>query len=175
MFALLSDLHRKAFIPVGILLPAAPPEDRGKDHLQSSLAVALPQVLRWLDNQPPKSVIDVALGSEAPLTLENIHELVIGLELAGVRFLWALCKSAGTSNDDELLPSGFKERTQARGAVCMGWVPQMKAQRANSEETIGAEAASSHEPRRLQDQADVCFYPFMVYARGSCIFPPPPS
>jgi hypothetical protein len=65
--------------------------------------------------------------------LENIHELVLGLELAGVRFLWALCKPAGTSNDDELLPSRFKERTQARGAVCTGWVPQMKAQRANSE------------------------------------------
>jgi hypothetical protein len=149
MFALLSDLHRKPFIPAGILLPAVPPEDRGKDHLQSSSGVALPQVLRWLDNQPPKSVIDVALGSEAPLTLENIHELALSIELAGVRFMWALCKPASTSNDDELLPSGFKERMQARGAVCTGWVPQMKAQRENSEETIGAEAASSHEPRRL--------------------------
>jgi hypothetical protein len=151
MFTLLSYLHRKPFIPAGILLPAVPPKDHGKDHLQSSSGVALPQVLRCLDNQPPKSVIDVALGSEAPLTLENIHELMLGLELAGVRFLWVLCKPAGTSNNDELLPSGFKERTQARGAVCIGWVPRMKAQRANSEETIGAESASSHEPRRLQD------------------------
>jgi hypothetical protein len=151
MFALLSDLYRKPFIPAEILLPAAPPGDRGKDHLQSSSGVARPQVMRWLDNQPPKSVIDVALGSEAPLTLENIHELALGLELAGVRFLWVLCKPAGTSNDDELLPFGFKERTQARRAVCTGWVPEMKAQRANSEKTIGAEAASSHEPRRLQD------------------------
>jgi UDP:flavonoid glycosyltransferase YjiC (YdhE family) len=25
------------------------------------------------------------------------------------------------------LPPGFEERTQARGAVCTGWVPQMKA------------------------------------------------
>jgi hypothetical protein len=126
MFALLSNLHRKPFIPAGILLPAAP-GDRGEDHLQSSSGVDRPQVLRWLDNQPPKSVIYVALGSEAPLTLENIHELALGLELAGVRFLWALRKPAGTSNDDELLPPGFEERTQARGAVCTGWVPQMKA------------------------------------------------
>jgi hypothetical protein len=120
MFALLSDLYRKPFIPAGILLPAAPPGDRGKDHLQSSSGVARPQVSWWLDNQPPKSVIDVALGSEVSLTLENIHELALSLEFAGVRFLWALCKPAGTSNDDELLPSGFKERTQARRRSARG-------------------------------------------------------
>ncbi|KAM0837906.1 hypothetical protein ACQ4PT_061334 [Festuca glaucescens] len=118
-----AELYRKPAIPAGILLPG----DRDEEHRQSSPGVARPQVLRWLDSQPPKSVIYVALGSEAPLTLRNIHEIALGLELAGVRFLWALRKPADTENDDELLPSGFEERTQARGAVCTGWVPQMEA------------------------------------------------
>ncbi|KAM0821907.1 hypothetical protein ACQ4PT_071862 [Festuca glaucescens] len=123
MFALHAELYRKPAIPAGILLPG----DRDEEHRQSSPGVARPQVLRWLDSQPPKSVIYVALGSEAPLTLQNIHEIALGLELAGVCFLWALRKPADTENDDELLPSGFEERTQARGAVCTGWVPQMEA------------------------------------------------
>ena len=49
----------------------------------------------------------------------------LGLELAGVRFLWALRPPAGTNND-ELLPAGFVERTRARGLVCTEWVPQVK-------------------------------------------------
>uniref|UniRef100_A0A453QM94 UDP-glycosyltransferases domain-containing protein n=2 Tax=Aegilops tauschii TaxID=37682 RepID=A0A453QM94_AEGTS len=60
-------------------------------------------------------------------TLENIHELALGIELAGVRFLWALRKPAGTGNDEELLPAGFEERTRLRGLVCTGWVPQVTA------------------------------------------------
>ncbi|KAI4973775.1 hypothetical protein ZWY2020_041556 [Hordeum vulgare] len=104
-------------VPAGILLPRATDDNR---H----------QILTWLDDQPPKSVIYVALGSEAPLTLENIHELTLGLELAGVGFFWALRKPAGTTNfnnEQELLPAWFEERTRARGLVCTGWVPQVKA------------------------------------------------
>ncbi|KAM3405143.1 hypothetical protein ACQJBY_007936 [Aegilops geniculata] len=129
MFGLLSDLFRKPAVPAGILLPGAP-GDRDEDHRQSSSGgVARPQVLRWLDDQPPKSVIYVALGSEAPLTPENARELALGLELAGVRFLWALRKPARTSNGDDelLLPAGFEERTRDRGVVCTGWVPQVEA------------------------------------------------
>uniref|UniRef100_A0A453QLN1 UDP-glycosyltransferases domain-containing protein n=1 Tax=Aegilops tauschii subsp. strangulata TaxID=200361 RepID=A0A453QLN1_AEGTS len=121
MFTLLSELLRKPAVPAGILLPGAT-DDRHEDDWQSSSG----GVLRWLDDQPPKSVVYVALGSEAPLTLENIHELALGLELAGVRFLWALRRPADTNNKQELLPAGFEERTRARGLVCTGWVPQVK-------------------------------------------------
>ncbi|CAM0912692.1 unnamed protein product [Alopecurus aequalis] len=120
MFDLLSDLYRKPAIPAGILL-----RRDEEDHPTNSSSVARHQVLRWLDDKPPKSVIYVALGTEAPLTLENIHELALGLELAAVRFLWALRKPAGTNND-ELLPAGFEERTRAHGMVCTEWVPQVE-------------------------------------------------
>lgn len=124
MFALLSDLNRKPAVPAGILLPCHEEENN-----QSSSSSS--QALRWLHDKPPKSVLYVALGSEAPLTRENIHELALGLELAGVRFLWALRKPVSTAGrndyDGELLPAGFEERTLGRGVVCTGWVPQVKA------------------------------------------------
>jgi UDP:flavonoid glycosyltransferase YjiC (YdhE family) len=79
--------------------------------------------LQWLDAQPASSVVYVALGSEAPLRADQVHELALGLELAGVRFLWALRNPGGVA---DLLPPGFEERTSGRGHVATGWVPQMR-------------------------------------------------
>ncbi|CAN6316545.1 unnamed protein product, partial [Urochloa humidicola] len=108
---------RKPVVPLGLLPPSSP--DGGKDAA----------TVRWLDVQPPGSVLYVALGSEAPLPLEQVHELALGLELAGTRFLWALRKPAGAVPDadggGELLPPGFQERTRGQGLVAMGWVPQV--------------------------------------------------
>ncbi|CAN6213717.1 unnamed protein product [Urochloa humidicola] len=119
MFPLLADLFRKPVLPAGLLLPATPPdgrrnEDGGDDH----------GALRWLDAQPPRSVLYVALGSEAPITAEGVIELAAGLELSGVRFLWALRRPAGHSG--ELLPDGFEQRVAGRGVVITGWVPQVR-------------------------------------------------
>ncbi|CAM0877014.1 unnamed protein product [Alopecurus aequalis] len=127
MFALLTDLFQKPSIPAGLLLLS---HDVVHDNVVRS------DVLLWLDNQPPKSVIYVARGSEAPLTTENLHELALGLELSGVRFLWALMKpvgmfkpdtDAGGANELCMLINGFEERTQGRGMVLTGWVRHVEA------------------------------------------------
>lgn len=73
----------------------------------------------------------VALGSEAPLTPESGHELALGLELSGARFLWALrlpswSGGAASGTSLPLLPDGFEARTRSRGEVCTGWVPQTR-------------------------------------------------
>ncbi|CAM0877027.1 unnamed protein product [Alopecurus aequalis] len=111
MFDLLTELFRKPTVPVGLLLP----DDGGGRS----------DVLQWLDKQPPKSVIYVALGSEAPLSRGSLHELGLGLEIAGVRFLWALRTPPGLGGESGVLPDGFEERTRARGLVCTEWVPQV--------------------------------------------------
>uniref|UniRef100_A0A0D9W0B8 Glycosyltransferase n=1 Tax=Leersia perrieri TaxID=77586 RepID=A0A0D9W0B8_9ORYZ len=111
---LLTSLHRKPAVASGVLLPPPPPPKK------PNLA-AVTDTIRWLDAQPPKSVIYVALGSEAPVTASNLHELALGLELAGVRFLWAL-----RAHGEILLPEGFVERTRRRGVVWTGWVPQVE-------------------------------------------------
>ncbi|CAN6180279.1 unnamed protein product [Urochloa humidicola] len=112
---LLADLLLKPVLPAGLLLPAAL-NDRhdGDGH----------GALRWLDAQPPRSVVYVALGSEAPITAEGVGELAAGLELSGVRFLWALRRPAGHSG--ELLPDGFEQRVAGRGVVITDWVPQVR-------------------------------------------------
>ncbi|CAL4991388.1 unnamed protein product [Urochloa decumbens] len=107
----------KPLVPLG-LLPPSPDGGRAGAHGDDDKAT-----VRWLDAQPTKSVVYVALGREVPLRVELVHELAHGLELAGTRFLWALRKPRGV--DDDVLPAGFLDRTKGCGLVTMGWVPQI--------------------------------------------------
>uniref|UniRef100_A0ACD6A260 Uncharacterized protein n=1 Tax=Avena sativa TaxID=4498 RepID=A0ACD6A260_AVESA len=119
-FPLVATLLGKPVVPLG-LLPQSPdggrraPSTDGSEHA----------TVRWLDAQPPGSVVYVAMGSEVPLRVEQVHELALGLELAGTRFLWALRKPSGVGGGTDVLPPGFQERTRGHGLVNMGWVPQM--------------------------------------------------
>ncbi|CAN6381806.1 unnamed protein product [Urochloa humidicola] len=117
-FPLAAKLLGKPLVPLG-LLPPSPDGGRAAARGDDDACV------RWLDLQPAKSVVYVALGSEVPLRVELVHEMAHGLELAGTRFLWALRKPAGVGDDDDVLPTGFVERTEGHGLVTMGWVPQM--------------------------------------------------
>ncbi|CAL5079631.1 unnamed protein product [Urochloa decumbens] len=119
VFPLLADLYRKPVLPAGLLLPPAPDSDR-RDDVSSADHGAL----RWLDAQPPRSVVYVALGSEAPVTAEGVTELAAGLELSGARFLWALRAPGGAAA--VRLPEGFEQRVAGRGVVWTGWVPQVR-------------------------------------------------
>ncbi|KAF8772436.1 hypothetical protein HU200_005763 [Digitaria exilis] len=117
VFPLLTDMFAMPFVPSGLLLPdevVAVDEDDGKDA-----------VVRWLDSQPRRSVVYVALGSEAPVTASHVRELAVGLELSGARFLWALRRPAG-EDAGEVLPDGFEARVSGRGVVATGWVPQVR-------------------------------------------------
>jgi UDP:flavonoid glycosyltransferase YjiC (YdhE family) len=108
---LVAKLHGKPVVPLGLM----PPSHRGLESNDASLA--------WLDNQPTSSVVYVALGSEVPLPVAHVHELALGLELAGTRFLWALRKPS-TMPEANILPPGFEGRTRHLGVVTTGWVPQ---------------------------------------------------
>jgi hypothetical protein len=133
VFPLLAELYRKPVLPTGLLLPDDRRDDdddgdHGNGSSSNEAAARSSGAFQWLDEQPSGSVLYVALGSEAPLTPENVHELALGLELSGARFLWALRLPSGTaaSTSPPLLPDGFEARPRGRGAVCTGWVPQMR-------------------------------------------------
>ncbi|CAD6237825.1 unnamed protein product [Miscanthus lutarioriparius] len=83
--------------------------------------------LRWLDEQPDRSVLYVCFGSGGTLSTEQMAELAAGLEASGQRFLWVVRfpsdkdRSAsffggGHGDDSPLayLPEGFVERSRAR-------------------------------------------------------------
>ncbi|RCV10315.1 hypothetical protein SETIT_2G102800v2 [Setaria italica] len=124
VFPLLAELFGKPVVPAGLLLP----EDArdGGGHGDDGPEVARPSALQWLDGQPPRSVLYVALGSEAPVTAASVHELALGLELSGARFLWALRQPPSAAGEQPLLPEGFEQRVAGRGLVIAGWVPQVR-------------------------------------------------
>ncbi|XP_040377062.1 UDP-glycosyltransferase 91D2-like [Oryza brachyantha] len=115
---LLPEIFGKPVVPVGLLPPQV-------DAAYDTAADGDAALTSWLDKQPPRSVVYVALGSEAPVSVELLRELALGLDLSGAPFLWALRKPRGDGGDD-VLPPGFEERTRGRGLVETGWVPQIK-------------------------------------------------
>jgi hypothetical protein len=127
VFPLLQELNRKPVLPAGLLLPEDGLRETDGGHGDGTGAVvARSGALQWLDEQPPGSVLYVALGSEAPVTAASVHELAVGLELSGARFLWALRAPSAAAAGTPLLPDGFEARTRPRGVVCAGWVPQVR-------------------------------------------------
>ncbi|GJN24847.1 hypothetical protein PR202_gb12615 [Eleusine coracana subsp. coracana] len=122
LFELTTELFAKPVMPAGLLLPDDVVDDEDApvngvaSHDQPFLST-----MQWLDAQPRRSVLYVALGSEAPVTAAHVRELARGLELSGVRFLWALRRPAGLLPDD-----GFEARVAGCGVVRGGWVPQVR-------------------------------------------------
>ncbi|KAF8406101.1 hypothetical protein HHK36_008181 [Tetracentron sinense] len=114
------ELYKKPVIPLGLLLPTE--QDSGDEKDEKWVPIR-----EWLDKQGKGSVVYVALGSEAPLSKEEVTELALGLELSEFPFFWVLRKPPGSAEDDsELLPEGFEERVKGRGVVCMAWAPQVR-------------------------------------------------
>ncbi|KAJ3696462.1 hypothetical protein LUZ61_000167 [Rhynchospora tenuis] len=122
--SLLPELYKEEVVPLGLLPPPAEEfcsarESRGCENEF--------HVIDWLNKHPPKSVLYIALGSEATLRTVLLHELALGLERSRVPFLWALRKPAGMMGAaTNILPASFQERIKGFGHVEWGWVPQMR-------------------------------------------------
>ncbi|KAF8378814.1 hypothetical protein HHK36_030163 [Tetracentron sinense] len=80
--------------------------------------------LSWLNQQPDSSVIYVAFGSFTVLDQTQFHELALGLELTGHRFLWVVRPDL-TAGQAATYPDGFQARVATRGWM-VGWAPQQK-------------------------------------------------
>ncbi|XP_019193896.1 PREDICTED: anthocyanidin 3-O-glucosyltransferase 2-like [Ipomoea nil] len=119
--ASLSDGKFPSVYPVGPLINH--PGGGGDDE----------EVKRWLDEQPPSSVVFLCFGSYGSFSAEQVKEIAAALQRGGWRFLWCLRRPkvkgeigapGDYSDPKEILPETFLERTQARGKV-IGWAAQM--------------------------------------------------
>lgn len=84
-------------------------------------------VMTWLDGCPDGSVLYVCFGSQKLPNRQQMEALASGLELSGVRFVWAVKTGSAQQVKDGygVLPDGFEERVAGRGLVIKGWAPQV--------------------------------------------------
>ncbi|KAJ4829791.1 hypothetical protein Tsubulata_050530, partial [Turnera subulata] len=92
------------------------------------------EIMQWLGDQPPSSVVFLCFGSAGSFDVEQVKEIAAALEQSGLRFLWSLRKPARKdkmgqpteySSPEEVLPDGFLERTAKTGKI-IGWAPQIE-------------------------------------------------
>ncbi|KAM3208121.1 hypothetical protein ACQJBY_063055 [Aegilops geniculata] len=112
--------------PIGpaISLITSPPAEQSQPH----------ECVRWLDSQPPSSVLFLCFGSKGMLPPPQVREIAHGLERSGHRFLWVLrglpvdttmgARDPTDANLAELLPEGFLDKTKERGLVWPTRAPQ---------------------------------------------------
>ncbi|KAF8722143.1 hypothetical protein HU200_022785 [Digitaria exilis] len=86
-------------------------------------------VLRWLDTQPPSSVLYISFGSQNTIQPSQMMELAAALEATSRPFVWAIRPPvgfdiAGEIRDDVWLPEGFAAR--GKGVLVHGWAPQVR-------------------------------------------------
>ncbi|KAG6743565.1 hypothetical protein POTOM_052264 [Populus tomentosa] len=83
-------------------------------------------IMEWLDDQPPLSVMFLCFGSWGSFKEKQVKEIAIALEHSGHRFLWSLRKPS--QNDEmqspsdyedfqSILPQGFLDRTAKIGKL----------------------------------------------------------
>ncbi|KAJ0028644.1 hypothetical protein Pint_36638 [Pistacia integerrima] len=91
------------------------------------------EIMDWLDDQPPSSVVFLCFGSMGSFDEDQVKEIACALEQSGQRFLWSLRQrrpkgQSGAPRDytnlTDVLPEGFLDRTVGIGKV-MGWAPQV--------------------------------------------------
>ncbi|KAL0333380.1 UNVERIFIED_CONTAM: UDP-glycosyltransferase 86A2 [Sesamum angustifolium] len=77
---------------------------------------------QWLNTKPHGSVLYVSFGSYAHTTKHEIDEVANGLLLSGVDFIWVLRPDIVSSDETDILPIGFEDRSRVEGWSCHGVV-----------------------------------------------------
>ncbi|XP_022759086.1 anthocyanidin 3-O-glucosyltransferase 2-like [Durio zibethinus] len=122
----LSDGRLPPVYPVGPILNL---ESASGIHRDSSI------IMKWLDEQPPSSVVFLCFGSRGSFSGDQVKEIACALEQSGQRFLWSLrqppdpemgmmARPTDYENVAEVLPEGFVDRTAGIGKI-IGWAPQV--------------------------------------------------
>ncbi|XP_057513773.1 UDP-glycosyltransferase 73C4-like [Actinidia eriantha] len=84
------------------------------------------QCLKWLDTKEPGSVVYACLGSLSRLTVPQLVELGLGLELSKRPFIWVIKRGDKVEEIDKWIEEArFEERTNGRGLLIRGWAPQV--------------------------------------------------
>lgn len=116
----LSDGQIPPVYTVGPVLDLKGPPNPALDEAQHD------NIMKWLDDQPPLSVVFLCFGSMGSFDETQVKEMALGLESSGHRFLWSLRSHTPNALADDVLPEGFLDRIKGKGMICSGWAPQME-------------------------------------------------
>ncbi|CAJ2634218.1 UDP-glucose flavonoid 3-O-glucosyltransferase 6-like protein [Trifolium pratense] len=111
--------------PIG---PILAPEPKTKSIVEPD------DIIKWLDDQPPSSVVFFCFGTRGSFDEDQVKEIAHAIENSGARFVWSLRKPQpkgamapptdySLSDLSLVLPEGFLDRTRGVGRV-IGWAPQ---------------------------------------------------
>ncbi|KAI5061608.1 hypothetical protein GOP47_0024113 [Adiantum capillus-veneris] len=76
---------------VGPLLPLEYlSAEMAESAVEGTKSVNAERCLRWLDEQPEASVLYIAFGTIASPSVQQLHELAMGLEASKARFVWVV-------------------------------------------------------------------------------------
>ncbi|RRT32732.1 hypothetical protein GW17_00057266 [Ensete ventricosum] len=107
--------------PIGPVLSSPSSDIAGNDY-----------IMKWLDSQPPASVLYISFGSQNTIAAPQMMELAMGLEASRTRFLWVIRPPVGFDLKGEFkaewLPEKFEERMRGEGTGVLvhGWAPQLE-------------------------------------------------
>ncbi|KZV28477.1 hypothetical protein F511_03280 [Dorcoceras hygrometricum] len=117
----ISALHKnQPFYAVGPLFLS-------RDFPQASVPRSLlpeSECMEWLNAKAPGSVLYVSFGSLATIEKDVILEIAGGFLLSGVSFIWSLRPGIVASDEDSMLPDGFRHRIKDQGLIvpwCKQW------------------------------------------------------
>ena len=109
----LDDGQTPLVYPIGLVLDL-----KGQHNLALNWAQQ-DSIMKWLDAQPPLSVVFLCFGSMGSFGPTQVKEMALGLESSGHRFLWSLRTSTS-------MPEGFLDQIKGKGMICRGWAPQVE-------------------------------------------------
>ncbi|KAG0450806.1 hypothetical protein HPP92_026526 [Vanilla planifolia] len=103
-------------------------------HLLHPLSSSEPfydRSLRWLDAQPPASVVYVSFGSTTSMSSEQMEQLATGLRRSGQRFVWVVREAdngaIGVEDSSRIgKKDGFEDKVEGMGLVMRRWAPQLE-------------------------------------------------
>ncbi|KAK6156836.1 hypothetical protein DH2020_011084 [Rehmannia glutinosa] len=95
-------------------------QENRSEWMSSSLWKEEPECLKWLDSNPPNSVIYVNFGSIAVLNSRQLTEFAWGLAESKKSFLWIMRRDLADKKDD-VLGDEFWEEIRGRGYACEEW------------------------------------------------------
>ncbi|XP_015880708.3 UDP-glycosyltransferase 71A16-like [Ziziphus jujuba] len=125
--SLLLDGTYPSLYPIGPIISL-------KSNNFSDAGYSRSDILNWLDEQPPSSVLFLCFGSTGSFSENQVEEISTALENCGIRFLWSL-RQPPLKENKEFLPCDYEDPKQvlsqefldrtARIGKIIGWAPQV--------------------------------------------------